>query len=95
MEEDRVIEGTNTIAQAFLNGVGISEIGRLATTTGKFAFDTTSPLRIEDNKLANPTSIFKGAREFKTTPKVKNQHEHTFANSFYRYFNDKAFVQVK
>ncbi len=95
VEENRIIEGTNTIAQTFLNGVGISEIGRLATTIGKFAFDETSPLRIEDNKLANPTPIFKGVREFKTVPKAKNQHEHTFADSFYRYFNDKAFMPVK
>lgn len=95
VEEDRMIEGTNTIAQAFLNGVGIAEIGRLATTTGKFAFDPTSPLHIEDNKLATPATVFKGAREFKTVPKAKNQHEHTFVDSFYRYFNDKAFAVVK
>ena len=95
VEEDRVIEGTNTIAQTFLGCIGIAEVGRLALTAGKFVFDETSPLHIEENKLAKPTTIFKGAREFKTPPKLKNQHEHTFINSFYRYFNDKAFVVVK
>ena len=95
VEENRFIEGTNTIAQTFLSLIGIAEVERIATTSGKFAFDQTSPIHIEDNKVENPATIFKGAREFKTLTKMKNPDELAFIGSFYRYFNDKAFVVVK
>jgi hypothetical protein len=84
IETNGRIDGINKIVKAIANDIGIDEVKRLATETGKFVFDSASPLHLEVYSNSMDKPIFKTGRHLTF---CESSEEFKYFNKYYCYFN--------
>lgn len=88
----KTIDGISNIVGEIITKIGPIELHKIATETGKLAFDKTCSLHLEVHENSFDKPIYKAMREI---PKPDTEERQKFYSKFYRYFNYPEIKQVR
>lgn len=88
----QIITGISNIVGEIIENIDTDSLDKIATETGKFAFDKNCLLHLEVYENSYDKPIYKSAR---VIPKPDTEEKKNYYSKFYRYFNNPEIKQVR
>lgn len=92
LDTEKTIDGISNIVGEIISEIGATELHKIATETGKLAFDKACSLHLDVHGNSYDKPIYKAAR---VIPKPDTEEKKIFYSKFYRYFNYPEIKQVR